>query len=138
MRLLGVDFGSKRIGLATGETTSRLTTPLKTIQASGSLQKDAEKIKSISETQQTDFIVVGVPYALDGTIGAQAKICLLLVEKLQHLGLPVYTVDETLSSIEAEEASKEIGLRRATRRKIRDTESARIILERFFNEHQKI
>lgn len=136
MRFLGVDFGFKRIGLATGEETSGLTTPLQTLKASGSLQKDAEQIKKIAESQQVDGIIVGIPYDTDQRIGSQAKICLQLVEKLKTLSVWVSTVDETLSSIEAENISKELGLKLSAHRRIRDTQSARIILERFFNESQ--
>lgn len=134
MRLLGVDFGFKRIGLATGDTTSKLTTSVGVISASGSLKRDALQIVNTAKEQESEAVVVGLPYATDGTIGQQATICLKLVECLKELGAQVYVVDETLSSIEAEELTKSIGLRGATRRKIRDTEAARIILERFFYE----
>ncbi len=136
MRVLGVDFGFKRIGLATGDQLSGLTTPLQILKASGHLQKDAEQIKKIAENQQVGQVIVGIPYDTDQTIGSQAKICLQLVDQLRALGVFVATVDETLSSVEAENLSKELGLKLSAHRRIRDTQSARIILERFFHESE--
>lgn len=71
-RLLGVDLGTRRIGLAVGDTATGSVVPLKTI-ARASVERDSRTIASIAQEQRTDELVVGLPLNMDGTEGAQAQ-----------------------------------------------------------------
>jgi putative transcription antitermination factor YqgF len=125
-----VDFGSKRIGMAVGDSVYRLTSALPTIAASGTLAIDAKVIGKAAAAESAEAVVVGVPKNVPGLSDRMERICLQLVERLKDEGLQVFTVDESFSSLEGEQL-----LARSTRSRRReklDGEAARVILERFF------
>ncbi len=130
-----MDLGAARIGIATGETEPHIAVGRKTLRASGTLQKDAEAVILEAKTEEADAIVVGVPTQHDEDASRQTQICERFAGILRELGAVVYTVDESLSTVEAESELHQVGKKAAARRKVRDAESARIILERFFVEH---
>ena len=136
MRVLGVDWGSKRIGLAVGEQGFGITRGLPNVDASGALARDAAEINRIAKIELCDAIVVGLPLEADGTPSEMAKICLQLVERLRELGSSVFTVDESLSSVEVESDMMQAGLKGSQRRKRKDAAAAQVILERFINEQR--
>lgn len=133
MRLLGVDFGFKRIGLAVGESSPQVVAPRPTLTASGALKRDAEAIDRVARTEAVERIVVGAPLE-DGEPGRMARICETLAGHLRGLGWTVETVDETLTSVSAEEALRDQGHRASVRRRMRDGEAACQILERYLHE----
>lgn len=135
MRVLGVDLGSARIGLASGETEGQIAGPLKTLRAEGNLKKDACQVFEAAKNENAEAIVVGVPKMGDESMSRQAQICERFAEILRELGAVVYTVDESLSTIEAESGLMGTGQKAARRRKVRDAAAASIILERFFAEY---
>ena len=134
MRLIGVDFGGKRIGLATVDTEVRLPAPLNVIEASGTLARDAAEIKLIVERENAGAVVVGLPLDLSGET-KMSKICRMLGDRLTSLGLTVHYVDESMTSQNAEDAMAGSGLTAAQVRKRVDAEAACRILERFMEEH---
>lgn len=129
MRLLGVDFGSKRIGLATGYDDPPVASARKGLVASGSLKVDAKQILAIATDEEVELIIVGIPVNEEDS--RMARICGKLAEELRVLGASVEEVDETFTSVEAEAALVEAGASAAQRRDLRDGEAARRILERF-------
>jgi putative Holliday junction resolvase len=134
MRLLGVDFGFKRIGLAVTDSAVGMPTLKPTIDAAGSLKKDAARLVEIAIKEQADAIVLGLPVQEDGEEGRMARICRTLGQHLAEAGLTVHFVDETLTSVAAEEALLSTGMKASQRRKLRDGEAAARILERYLNE----
>ena len=134
MRLIGVDFGGKRIGMATVDTDVRLPAPLSVIEASGTLGKDAAHIKLIVERENAGAVVVGLPLDLSGET-KMSKICRMLGDRLTSLGLIVHYVDESMTSQLAEDTMAGSGLTAAQVRKRVDSEAACRILERFLEEH---
>ena len=134
MRLVGVDFGGKRIGLATVDTEVRLPAALSVVQASGTLAKDAEAIRLIVEREKAGAVVVGLPLDLSGET-KMSKICRMLGDRLTSLGLTVHYVDESMTSQLAEGAMVSSGLTASQIRKRVDAEAACRILERFMEEH---
>lgn len=100
---LGVDVGSKRIGLAGCDGTGLIATGLTTIDRK-SFEEDVEQIQQIVNARRVQVLVVGLPYAMDGSLGFQAR----HVQKFTHrlakaLKLPVEYVDERLTSYQAEQ-----------------------------------
>lgn len=134
MRLLGVDFGFKRIGLAIAETEVAIITPRPPIAASGTLKTDAVVLSEYAKKEAVDAVVIGLPLEEDGVDGRMARICRTVGEHLTSMGHTVHTVDESLTSVQADAGLREQGLKASQRRKLRDGEAARVILERFINE----
>lgn len=137
MRLLGVDFGFRRIGLAVGETDARLASPRPNLAASGALKRDADTLVQFARREQAQAIVLGYPLGDEGEDGRMARIARTLKEHLEALGMIVHLVDESLSSVEAETAMFEAGLKASERKKRRDGEAACRILERYMTELPK-
>ena len=134
MKLLGVDFGFKRIGLAVTDSAVGLPSAKPTIDAAGSLKKDAARLAEIAKKEHVEAIVVGFPLE-DGEEGRMARICRQLAEHLeQDHGFKTFLVDETLTSVGAEEMLLSTGMKASQRKKARDGEAAARILERFLNE----
>ena len=125
---LGIDYGIKRIGLALGNDGEKIARAFKIIHK-------LNELDDIVPAQNVSAFVVGWPLQPDGTEGktcAQVKLfCNRLTEKF---GLPVYFVDERLSSKKSEEYLRDTLFMRPDKRKdVLDAESAREILQRFLN-----
>lgn len=134
MRLLGVDFGFKRIGLAVSDTAVGLPSPRPGMTASGTLKRDAAAIEAYAKKEQVDAVVLGLPVEPDGQEGRMARISRQLGGHLQDLGRSVYWVDERLSSVEAERnLSMDDALTAAQRKRRLDSEAACLILERYLD-----
>jgi putative Holliday junction resolvase len=132
--LLGVDWGTKRIGVAVGDTEFKIATTRPFILATGTLKKDAQAIVGLAKKEMAEAIVIGLPLRDDEEPSQIAKIGMKLADHLTELGQKVFTVNEALSSIEAENRLKEGGLRAARRKDLRDSQAATVILERYFHE----
>ena len=136
MRLLGVDFGGKRIGLATGDTASRLPEPRGVVATSGTLAKDAMAIRDFAQSENISDIVIGLPLDENGET-KMSRICRIFGQRVEDLGLKVYYVDESLTSQASAAVMREAGLGAAAIRKRVDAEAACRILERFMEEYGK-
>lgn len=134
MRVLAVDFGFKRIGLAMGETDHGIATARPNMTANGSLRADAEQISQLAKREMAERIVLGLPLDPDGTEGRMARICGQLAGHLEALGWTVSLIDERLSSKSAEVVLREEGLKASQRRKRVDGEAAVTIFEMFIHE----
>lgn len=131
MRILGVDFGFKRIGLAVAESEFGVITPKTALEATGTLKRDAENLAQIASKEEVDRVVLGLPVEEDGNLGKMARVCETVAAHLRTYGLTVELVDERYSSVEAETALRQEDLKASQRRKLRDGEAARILLERY-------
>jgi putative Holliday junction resolvase len=131
--LLGFDFGVRRIGVAVGETTTRIASPLTTIEAEANEVRFREIARLVDEWQPAAF-VVGRPKHADGSEHEIAKLAEKFARRLAaRWSLPVVFVDETLSSAAAESALR--GNRTRARRKAdTDTVAAAIILQSYLDE----
>ena len=134
MRLLGVDFGFKRIGLAVMESEVGLPAPRNPLAASGKLKSDAGAISEAAKREGAEGVVLGLPIEPSGEEGRMARICRQLAGHLEPFGRPVFLVDERLSSVQAERVLLDGGLKASERRKKRDAEAACVILERYLEE----
>jgi putative Holliday junction resolvase len=130
VRLLGVDFGRRRIGLAVVDAQVGLPKPLAAIKATGTLAKDAERLRAAALREGAGMVVVGLPLDADGET-AGSRVCRKLGEELLGLGVEVAYADESLTSQEAEAAMRASGLKAAEARRKSDGEAACRILERY-------
>jgi putative Holliday junction resolvase len=131
MRVLGVDFGFKRIGLAVTDSAVGLPRPLSVMTATGTLKRDAESIAAVAKVESVDEIVVGLPLERGGVEGRMAGVCRQLGEHLQGHGYPIHFVDESMTSYASEGQMIEAGVKASVRKRRLDSEAAALILERF-------
>lgn len=125
--LLCFDYGSKRIGVAVGQILTRTASPLETISVHRN-RPDWLRIEQLTRQWQPEAMVVGRPLCMDGTIQDMTRLSERFSRQLQgRFHLPVYTVDERLSSYEA-------SLRTGQSRGI-DAVAAQAILETWLNEN---
>ncbi len=134
MRLVGIDFGFKRIGVAIAESEVGIVTPRPSMPASGTLKIDATTISNLAKREEADAVVLGLPVEESGEEGRMARICRTLADHIQGNGTTVFLVDESLTSVQAEAFLREDGLKASQRRKLKDGEAAAIILERYLHE----
>ncbi len=131
--LLGLDFGEKRIGVAVGESATRLAHPLETVHAEANEARLAALERLVGEWRPVGF-VVGLPRHPDGAPHEVARLASRFARRLAaRFGLPVAFVDETLSSQEAASRLREAG-RRTTGRGALDAEAAAVILQSYLDD----
>jgi putative Holliday junction resolvase len=103
-RLLGIDVGERRIGLAVADTASGAVRPLTTISRADAT-RDGETLGRVTREQRIDELVIGLPLNMDGTEGAQARLTRAWATSVAALlGLPIAWRDERLTSERAESA----------------------------------
>src|SRR4030042_3620401 len=104
-KLLAIDYGEKKIGLAIGDTETKIASPFRILVNNKELM---DKLKEICQKEEIDKIVIGLPVGLKGTNTAQTKSVLNFIEKVKKvLGLEVIEQDEKFSSMYAQKLLKE-------------------------------
>ncbi len=132
-RLLGVDLGSVRIGIAVSDSAQRIALPHEVIERSGDAGADRRAIAHLVEEFGACGVVVGLPLSLSGELGPAALAALAEVEALAEvLSTPVVTVDERLSTVEATRRREEAGRRRRRRRAV-DDGAAAVLLQAYLD-----
>jgi len=132
MRVLGVDFGERRIGLAVSDPTGTIATPLETVHRRAGKRPPLAEIERIGKSLGVEHVVVGLPLDLRGEENEWCREVREVGRKIaERLGVNVSFVDERLSSVRAGRAVRESGLKKAEReRKERvDAAAAQLILQ---------
>ena len=127
-KIMALDVGTKRIGVALSDYLQVIANPCTCIQREPE-QKAIEEITKIAKENRVEKIVVGVPYNLDGTLGFQGENCIEFSQKL--IGFDIILEDERLTSEEAEERLKSRKVDFRKNKGLVDIESACIILEQY-------
>ena len=131
-RWLGIDHGSKRIGVAVGDTSSEIAAPL-TVLAGADFKQIAEHIVRIAEEHDASSVVVGWPLNMDDTEGPQSKITREFAANLaEHTDLDVRLWDERLSSFQADQALAGVFTRKQKKTR-QDAIAAAVILQDFLS-----
>lgn len=129
-RILGVDFGDTRTGLAVSDAGRLIASGIGYVSPGG-IRKTAEEVARIAREQNASAVIVGLPKNMDGSEGFRADRCRefaqLLAEQLS--ALPIAMMDERLTTVSASRYLNETGTRGAKRRGVIDTLSAQIILQ---------
>jgi putative Holliday junction resolvase len=128
-RLLGLDLGTKTIGLALSDVTRSIATPYDTIRRS-KFTSDAKTIKSIVEQMGVGGLVIGLPISLDGSEGPRAQSTRAFARNLgHHVAVPIAFWDERLSTAAVERHLIEAGASRKRRAEVVDRMAAAYILQ---------
>ncbi len=131
MKLLALDVGERRIGLASGVTGIGTALPAGYIRRT-KLANDVRDVLEAAGQRQADAIVVGVPYLADGNVSTQTQLVLGFARALRRqTALPVHEVDEAFTSVEAEGLLRDAGLQPSRDRASVDEAAAVLILRRF-------
>ena len=133
-RILSLDIGTKRIGVAVSDALLLGATPLKTIQRKED-SKAREEIIKILEEYKTDVILIGIPYNMDGTLGFQAKNCLEFIKPFRD-NYTILEQDERLSSFESEEILKQKGKKYTKDKGLVDMTAAAVILQNYLENNR--
>ncbi len=130
MRALGIDLGSKRIGIAVSDRTGTIASPLTMIPRSGSVRRDHEQIRKLAVEEEAEMLVVGLPLNMNGTSGPAAKAAIAEADALATVvGVPVITFDERRTTVTADRALIEAGIGAQARRKLVDKVAAAVMLQ---------
>ncbi len=133
MRILGLDVGDVRIGVAVSDPLGVIAQPLASVKRTR-VREDVESIKHLAEEHEAGKIVVGVPKTLDDEVGIQAQKVLDFVESLgKALEIPIILWDERLTTVEAERALIEADMSRRKRKKVIDKVAAVLILQGYLD-----
>ncbi len=132
-RVMALDVGGRRIGVALSDPTRVLASPLTTLQAEPR-RRAIEQIAELVARHEVAEVVVGLPLTLGGEIGSQAKLVQAFVEELRAaLAVPLHMFDERLTSVAAERMMQELGIKPERRRERIDQVAASIILQDFLD-----
>lgn len=138
-RVLGVDLGSKRVGLAVSDRSGTIASPLSVLQRTKSVKHDHEAIRRIVEEEECERVVVGLPLSMDGSVGKAAKAALAETKQLATVvGVPVETYDERLTTVSADRAMMEANMNAQARRKVVDKVAAAVMLQAWIDRQHNI
>lgn len=132
-RIMGVDFGEVRTGIAISDASRFLASGIGYIKEGG-LHKTAEKIAQMVKDENVTAVVIGCPVNMNGTEGPRAERCRDLAREINELtSLPVAMMDERMTTMAASRFLNETNTRGAKRKTVIDTLSAQIILQNFID-----
>ena len=140
MRILGIDYGEARVGIAVTDLLGITAQGLETIQRNGSDKVILRRLDEIFEKYEVDTIVVGMPLNMNGTMSERSKITEQFVHKLKckYNKMKIETIDERLTTVEAHKTMNFLEVNKNKKKNIVDTISAVYILETYLNKIKNI
>ena len=134
MRIMGIDFGDSRIGVAVSDPMGWTAQGLETIERKGPMEQDAERIRQLAEQYGVGRIVIGLPKNMNGTIGPSAEKAIEFGELLARItGLEVVQWDERLTTVAANRLMHEVGMKTSKKKKSVDRIAAVFILQGYLD-----
>lgn len=140
MRCLGIDLGSKRIGVALCDPDERVATPLTVVERSKTRQADHANIRRLVEEYEAEAVVVGLPLNMSSKITTAAQSTIDEAEQLRGvLTVPVHLYDERLTTVTADRSLMEMQMKADARRRVVDKVAAAVMLQAFIDHrrHQR-
>ena len=135
-RVLGIDYGDSRIGLAMSDPLKIIASPFKTIRNEGN-EKCLQVFQSLIKEKDVEAIVVGLPMGLKGQETAQTKKVREFANLLYALKLPIHLEDERLSSVSAEKSMIQQNIKTGHNKGLIDQRAAAIILQQFLDKQNR-
>lgn len=139
MKILGLDYGTKTVGVAVSDGLGITAQPVETItrKSSNKLRQTLARIEVLIEEYQIDKIVLGYPKNMNNTVGERAEACEAFKEDLERrTGLEVVLWDERLTTMESERVLQAGGVRRENRKAVIDQMAAVLILQSYMDSLQ--
>lgn len=136
MRVIGLDYGTKTVGVAVSDLLGITAQGIETItrKEENKLRKTFQRIEALIEEYEVEEVVVGLPKNMNNSLGERAEDCEAFADKLrQRTGLPVVMWDERLTTVSAENVLKESGVRRENRKAVIDKIAAVFILQGYLD-----
>ncbi|MFM9070754.1 MAG: Holliday junction resolvase RuvX [Acidimicrobiaceae bacterium] len=130
MRSLGIDLGTRRIGVAMSDSSGVIASPLTVLTRSSTHAQDHKKIQELIDEYEVDCVVVGMPLSMSGKVGPAAKSAQDEINEMESaLSVPVYSYDERLTSKTANESMMQANMKAQARRRIVDKIAAAVMLQ---------
>lgn len=137
MRVIGLDLGSKRIGVAVSDPGGVLASPVTVLARRGDPAADHAAIADLVTEWAAERVVVGLPLSLDGTAGPAARAAMAEAADLSAaVGVPVETFDERLTTVTAQRQLRAGGVRGRSQRAVIDQAAAAVMLQAWLDRHQ--
>ena len=137
MRIMGLDFGSRTVGVAISDELF-MTAQAKEIirrKEENKLRRTLARIEELILEYDIREIVLGLPLHMDSSVGIRAEISMEFKDKLERrTGIPVVLLDERLTTVEADEIMDELGIRGKERKNYVDMIAAKVILQDYLNQ----
>jgi putative Holliday junction resolvase len=133
-RILGVDLGSRRIGLALSDPSGTLASPLSVLARSGDHRQDHKKILAEARENEADRIVVGLPRSLSGKVGPAEQATRVEIEELKAAApedITIDSYDERFTTVIAQRSLVESGMKRGARKQVVDKVAAAVMLQSY-------
>jgi putative Holliday junction resolvase len=130
VRVLALDYGTRRIGIAVSDPDQRIATPEAPLVRRG-LEKDLAALEELIEAREIGHLVVGQPLHMSGRVGPEAEAAQAFGELASRTGLPLDLFDERWTTLEARRALRESGRRGARQRQVVDSVAAALLLRAF-------
>lgn len=138
MRVMGLDYGSKTVGVAVSDELLMTAQPTETIwrERESKIRHTLVRIEELVTAFHVGLIVVGLPLNMDESVGERAEAALAFREKLERrTSLPVVMSDERLTTVEADEMLERMNVRPENRKQYIDQIAASLILEEYMKSH---
>ena len=139
MRVIGIDLGTRRIGIAVSDSSGTLASPRRTLERSGDPGRDRAALVALIEEEGAGRVVVGLPVSLDGRHGPAARAAQAeadaLAWALAPTGVAVETFDERFTTVTAQQALSAAGRSRRAQRAVIDQAAASVMLQAWLEAH---
>ncbi len=132
MRVIGVDFGTKRIGISVSDVNQIIASPLRVIVFEN-IKKLVEDIKNICGECNSNIVVIGYPYHMNGDKSDKCIIIDDIKQKLEETNISVFLQDERLTTVQAQKALVFADVKRNNRKKVVDKVASCLILQTFLD-----
>lgn len=135
MRIMGIDYGDKRIGIAVSDPLGWTAQGVETVVRSFDMSKTMDRIKQLVKEYNVDRIVVGFPLNMNGTVGPRGEKTIEFIESLKNElnNIDIVKWDERLSTVAAHRTMHEIGVKTSKKKSIVDQIAASYILQSYLD-----
>ena len=138
MRYLGLDLGSRTLGVSLSDKTGLIASSLKIIHHNEEYDRLLKEVEELVKEYEIDAVVLGLPKNMNGTIGEKGELSQVFKENLEKiLSIPVYLQDERLSTKEATNTLIQGNMSRKKRKEVIDAVAATIILQSYLDKREK-
>lgn len=139
MRVMGLDYGAKTVGVAVSDALRMTAQPEETIRRDreSRIRRTLVRIEELVQEYDVGLIVVGLPLNMDDSVGERAEAAVAFRDRLERrLSLPVVLSDERLTTVEADDALREMGILPENRKQYIDQIAAALILREYMENHR--